>query len=172
MCAQTRIADCPRARGGLDAGNWKTAQTLVEVAGGVASEVAHIVTELRAAGLQQPLACTRKAFPVPVPCLTRPCKQGAASFTGWVYRMGCCSIREHRVLDASVDDMVGRLRKAQPERKMVSLVTTLEEAMTFAVAGSDILQLMASRLRLCAAKPSWLCTAAASALPPWPCPAG
>ena len=131
----SRVADCPRARGGLDAGNWKTAQTLVEVASGVASEVARIVTELRQPAFSSPWPAPAKHFLVPVPCLTRPCKQGAASFTGWVYRMGCCSIRNIAFLDASVDDMVGRLRKAQPERKMVSLVTTLEEAMTFVVAG-------------------------------------
>ena len=42
---------------------WKVAQTLMESASGIASEVARIVTGLRAAGHPQPLACTRKAFP-------------------------------------------------------------------------------------------------------------
>ncbi|HEX5371095.1 MAG TPA: ModD protein, partial [Aquabacterium sp.] len=41
---------------------WKVAQTLMEYASGISSEVARIVTELRAAGHAQPLACTRKTF--------------------------------------------------------------------------------------------------------------
>ncbi len=121
---------------------WKTAQTLIESSSGIASEVARIVTELRAAGLQQPLACTRKAFPGGRALSYKAVQAGG----GMLHRLGLSDgvllYPGHRVfLDASVDDMVGRLRKAQPERKMVALVSSLEEAMTFALAGSDILQL-------------------------------
>jgi molybdenum transport protein len=49
---------------------------------------------------------------------------------------------EHRLfLDASLDDTVGRLRKAQPEKKLVAEVTDLEEALVLARAGADVLQL-------------------------------
>lgn len=121
---------------------WKTAQTLVETASGVASEVARIVTELRAAGHAQPLACTRKAFPGTRALVIKAVQAGG----GVMHRLGLSDglllYPEHRIfVDAGVDDMVGRLRKAQPEKKLISLVTNLEEAMAFALAGSEILQL-------------------------------
>ena len=64
----------------------------------------------------------------------------------WPHRLGLSDglllLPEHRIfVDASVEDMVARLRKAQPEKKLVSLVSNLEEAMAFALAGSEILQL-------------------------------
>ncbi len=121
---------------------WKSAQTLVEMISGVASEVARIVTELRAAGHPQPLACTRRAFPGTRALAVKAVQAGG----GIMHRLGLSDglllYPEHRIfVDASVDDMVGRLRKAQTEKKLISLVTSLEEAMAFAIAGSEILQL-------------------------------
>src|SRR5690606_7647973 len=43
--------------------SWRVAQALLEYASGVASEVARIVTELKAAGHIVPLACAAKSFP-------------------------------------------------------------------------------------------------------------
>lgn len=121
---------------------WKVAQSLLEMASGVASEVARIVTELRAAGHPQPLACTRKAFPGTRALAIKAVLAGG----GVMHRLGLSDglllYPEHRIfVDASVDDMVGRLRKAQPEKKLIALVSNLEEAMAFALAGSEILQL-------------------------------
>jgi molybdenum transport protein len=121
---------------------WRVAQSLVEGASGMASEVARIVTELRAAGHQQPLACTRKGFPGTRDLAVKAVQAGG----GIMHRLGLSDglllLPEHRIfVDASVDDMVARLRKAQPEKKLVSLVSNLEEAMAFALAGSEILQL-------------------------------
>ncbi len=121
---------------------WKVAQTLVEATSGVASEVARIVTELRSAGHSQPLACTRKAFPG-----TRALSVKAVLAGGGVmHRLGLSEsllvFPEHRLfLERSVDDAVGRLRKMQPEKRLVAEVGTLEEALLLATAGAEVLQL-------------------------------
>lgn len=121
---------------------WKVAQTLMEYAGSIASEVARIVTELRAAGHAQPLACTRKSFPGTRALSVKAVLQGG----GIMHRMGLSETMllfpEHRVfLDVSTDDMVGRLRKYQPEKRLVVEVGSLEEALAMATSGADVLQL-------------------------------
>lgn len=121
---------------------WKVAQTLMEYAGSISSEVARIVTELRAAGHAQPLACTRKSFPGTRALSVKAVLQGG----GIMHRMGLSETMllfpEHRVfLDVSTDDMVGRLRKYQPEKRLVVEVGSLEEALVMATSGADVLQL-------------------------------
>lgn len=121
---------------------WKVAQTLMEFAGGIASEVARTVTELRAAGHSVPLACSRKTAPG-----TRPLSVKAVLCGGGImHRMGLSETMqlfpEHRVfLDVSTDDMVGRLRKYQPAKYLVVEVSTMEEALAMATSGADVLQL-------------------------------
>lgn len=121
---------------------WKVAQTLMEYASGIASEVARIVTELRAAGHGQTLACTRKTFPG-----TRALAVKAVHCGGGVmHRMGLSETLllypEHRVfLDTRIDDMVGRLRKHQPEKRLVVEVGSMQEVLAMAEAGADVLQL-------------------------------
>lgn len=121
---------------------WKVAQTLMEYASGIASEVARIVTELRAAGHAVPLACTRKTFPGTRALAVKAVLQGG----GIMHRLGLSEsmllFPEHRVfIDASTDDMVGRLRKYQPEKRLVVEVNNLEEALAMATSGADVLQL-------------------------------
>jgi len=121
---------------------WKVAQTLMEYASSIASEVARIVTELRAAGHAQPLACTRKSFPGTRALSVKAVLQGG----GIMHRMGLSETMllfpEHRVfLDVSTDDMVGRLRKYQPEKRLLVEVGSLEEALAMATSGADVLQL-------------------------------
>ncbi|MBI3380843.1 MAG: ModD protein [Aquabacterium sp.] len=121
---------------------WKVAQTLMEYASSIASEVARIVTELRAAGHAQPLACTRKSFPGTRALSVKAVLQGG----GIMHRMGLSEtlllFPEHRVfLDVSTDDMVGRLRKYQPEKRLVVEVGSLEAALAMATSGADVLQL-------------------------------
>jgi molybdenum transport protein len=121
---------------------WKVAQTLIEATSGIASEVGRIVTGLRAAGHQQPLACTRKAFPGTRALAAKAVVSGG----GVMHRLGLSEslllFPEHRLfVDASVDDTVGRLRRAQPEKKLVAEVTDLEEALVLARAGTEVLQL-------------------------------
>lgn len=118
------------------------AQNLIQRASGVASEVARMVTELRAAGHGATVACPPQSWPG-ARALT---VKAVASGGGIMHRMGLSDglqlTQDHRVfLDQSVDDMVGRLRKLQPERKLVCVAASLDEAMVFALAGSDIIQL-------------------------------
>lgn len=121
---------------------WKVAQTLMEYASGVASEVARMVTELRAAGHAQPVACTRKTFPGTRALSVKAVLSGG----GIMHRMGLSETMllfpEHRVfLDVSTDDMVGRLRKYQPEKRLVVEVGSMQEALAMATSGADVLQL-------------------------------
>lgn len=121
---------------------WKVAQTLVESVSGIASEVARIVTELRAAGLSQPLACTRKTFPGTKALAVKAVQAGG----GVMHRLGLSEslllFPEHRLfVDGSLDEVVGRLRKGQPEKRLVAEVTSLQEALALAESGADVLQL-------------------------------
>lgn len=118
------------------------AQNLLQRASGVASEVARIVTELRAAGHAIPLACTPHGWPGARGLTVKAVAAGG----GIMHRMGLSDsvvlTPDHRVfLDQSIDDMVGRLRKHQPERKLVCVAASLDEAMAFALAGTEIVQL-------------------------------
>lgn len=121
---------------------WKVAQTLMEYASGIASEVARMVTELRAAGHAQPVACTRKTFPGTRALSVKAVLSGG----GIMHRMGLSETMllfpEHRLfLDVSTDDMVGRLRKYQPEKRLVVEVVSMQEALAMATSGADVLQL-------------------------------
>lgn len=121
---------------------WKQAQTLMERASGIASEVARMVTELRAAGHAQPVACTRKTFPGTRALSVKAVLSGG----GIMHRMGLSETMllfpAHRVfLDVSTDDMVGRLRKYQPEKRLVVEVGSMQEALAMATSGADVLQL-------------------------------
>jgi molybdenum transport protein len=121
---------------------WKVAQTLMEYASGIASEVARIVTELRAAGHMVPLACTRKTFPGTRALSVKAVHSGG----GIMHRMGLSDslllFPEHRVfVDLGRDDAVGRLRRSQPEKRLVVEVTSLQEAIAMAESGADVLQL-------------------------------
>lgn len=133
---------CARGRASSLLLAWKVAQTLMEYASGIASEVARIVTELRAAGHAQPLACTRKTFPGTRALSVKAVLNGG----GIMHRMGLSETMllfpEHRVfLDVSTDDMVGRLRKYQPEKRLVVEVGSLQEALAMAASCADVLQL-------------------------------
>jgi molybdenum transport protein len=121
---------------------WKVAQTLMELSSGISSEVARIVTALQAAGLRIPLACTRKTFPGTRPLAVKAVLAGG----GVMHRLGLSDslllFPEHRLfVDHSLDDMVGRLRKLQPEKRLVVEVTDLQEALAMAAAGAEVLQL-------------------------------
>lgn len=121
---------------------WKVAQPLVACGSGVASEVARIVTVLRAAGCAQPLACAGPAWPGTRGLLAKAVHAGG----GIMHRLGLSeSVQlcpEHRLFtDHSLDDTVGRLRKLQPGRRVVAECAAMEEALALAVAGADVLLL-------------------------------
>jgi len=118
---------------------WKVAQTGVEVASGMASEAAHIVALLRAAGHRQPLACTRKTPPGLRALACRAVTAGGAV----MHRLGLSEsllvFPEHR-LWAPAEGWAARLaavRQAQPEKRLVVEVGSLEDAL----ASAEVLQL-------------------------------
>lgn len=118
---------------------WKTAQTLVEWASGVASSAAAIVSA--AGGVA--VACTRKNVPATKAMSIKAVKAGGAV----MHRMGLSEtllvFAEHRLfLDGELPaQTMARLRRAQPEKKVVVEVADVAEARLWAEAGADVLQL-------------------------------
>lgn len=121
---------------------WGVAHTLLEYASGIASEVARIVTSLRAAGYNQPLACTRQCMPGARLIAAKAVQAGG----GVMHRLGLSDsllmVREHRLfIDGSLADALQRVRCAQPELRLVVEADDLGTAMALAQAGAEVLQL-------------------------------
>lgn len=117
---------------------WKTAQTLVEWASGISSAAAAIVAQ---AG-DVAVACTRKNVPGTKALSVKSVKAGGAV----MHRLGLSEtllvFAEHRLfLDEAPALTVARLRRAQPEKKTVVEVGDVAEALLWAQAGADVLQL-------------------------------
>ena len=117
---------------------WKTAQTLVEWASGIASSAAAIVASAGSVAV----ACTRKNVPGTKAMSVKAVKAGGAV----MHRLGLSEslllFAEHRLfLDEAPEHTVARLRRAQPEKKIVVEVGDGTEALRWAQAGADVLQL-------------------------------
>lgn len=118
---------------------WKTAQTLVEWASGVASSAAAIVSA--AGGVA--VACTRKNVPGTKALSIKAVKAGGAV----MHRMGLSEtllvFAEHRLFlsGETPERTVARLRRTQPEKKIVVEVSDVTAARLWAEAGADVLQL-------------------------------
>ncbi|GAA3660461.1 MULTISPECIES: ModD protein [Acetobacter] len=121
---------------------WKQAQTLMEWAGGLASDTHDIVQAARAVRPDVVVACTRKAPPGMRGLAIRSIMAGGAV----VHRAGLSEtvlvFPEHRAfLPEDGREAVKHLKQSLPERKIVVEVTSVEEAMVFLETGADILQL-------------------------------
>lgn len=117
---------------------WKTAQVLVEWASGIATATAAIV----AASNGVAVACTRKNVPGTKVMSAKAVKAGG----GIMHRLGLSEtllvFAEHRMfLGETPRQIVARLHASQPEKKLVVEVSTRNEALTWATAGADVLQL-------------------------------
>ena len=117
---------------------WKTAQTLVEWASGIATATAAIVTAANGVAV----ACTRKNVPGTKVLSVKAVRSGG----GIMHRLGLSEtllvFAEHRLfLGESPDQTIARLRQTQPEKKIVVEVSSLEEALRWTAAGCDVLQL-------------------------------
>ena len=117
---------------------WKTAQTLVGGASGIATATAAIV--VAANGI--PVACTRKNVPGTKAMSIKAVRAGG----GIMHRLGLSEtllvFPEHRLfLNETPARSIERLRVAQPEKKIVVEVADQESALTWADAGADVLQL-------------------------------
>jgi molybdenum transport protein len=122
---------------------WKTAQTLIEYLSGIATCAASIISSLRAAGFDLPLACTRKNFPG-----TRHLSAKAVAAGGAVaHRLGLSEtllvFPDHRVFvdKATLPTIFSDIHRRVPEKKLVAEAGSLEEAIMLAQAGADVLQL-------------------------------
>ncbi len=138
--------------------------------GGIATATAAIV----AAADGVPVACTRKN----VPGAKALSIQAVMAGGGVMHRQGLSEtllvFAEHRLfLSETPAQTIARLRHGQPEKKIVIEVATVDEALIWADAGADVLQLekftpeAVAACRLAIPKGS-LCPFA----PSWPRPAG
>ncbi len=117
---------------------WKTAQTLVEWASGIASGAAALVS----AAAPAPVACTRKNAPGTKALSIKAIQAGGAI----VHRLGLSEtlliFAEHRLfLDEPPIATIARLQTRQPEKKVVVEVGSEDETLTWARAGAGVLQL-------------------------------
>ncbi len=117
---------------------WKSAQVLVEWASGISTASAALVS----AAAPVPVACTRKNVPGTRALSVKAVRAGGAT----MHRIGLSEslllFAEHRLfMDESPIFSAARIRRAEPERKLVVEVATVGEAMAWAVAGADVLQL-------------------------------
>lgn len=126
---------------------WKTAQTLMEYAAGIATSTQAIV-EAAASGCElgqdaPVVACTRKNLPG-----TRAIAQAAVTAGGGtMHRLGLSEtllvFPEHRAFLAASEQgqRLAALARAAPEKRVVVEVPGLEEALEAAAAGAEVLQL-------------------------------
>jgi molybdenum transport protein len=117
---------------------WKVAQTLVEWASGIATATAAIVVAANGVAV----ACTRKNTPGTKALSAKAVKAGG----GIMHRLGLSEsllvFAEHRLfLNESPAQTMQRLRRAQPEKKLAVEVADVAEAVLWAQAGADVLQL-------------------------------
>lgn len=139
--AGTLLLKAEGSAGSLHRG-WKAAQVLIETSSGVATAAAAICRALRAEGLGMPVACTRKNFPGTKALSAKAIRAGGAT----MHRLGLSEtlllFPEHRQFLAEPPGAtVARVKAALPEKKLVVEVTSQEEALTWAEAGADVLQL-------------------------------
>lgn len=122
---------------------WKSAQTLMEILGGIASATAELVAAVTAVNPNVRVATTRKT----VPGTRRLSQLAVKAGGGIVHRMGLSEtvlvFAEHRVFlgPLSFADIAARLRRAQPEKAIGIEVSTLEDGIAAAEAGFDVVQL-------------------------------
>lgn len=117
---------------------WKVAQTLVEYASGIATRARRIVDA--APGVT--VACTRKNFPGAKDLSVKAVLSGGAV----MHRLGLSEtllvFAEHRAfLTEPPEAWIAALRRHAPEKKVVVEVGSVAEAVEFARAGADVIQL-------------------------------
>lgn len=121
---------------------WKQAQTLMEWAGGVASDASEIRHAAQAVDTRAVVACTRKAPPTMRLLAARAVLAGGAVLHRASLSETVLVFPEHRAfLPARGYEAIARLRQTMPERKIVVEVTSVEEALAVLGTGADILQL-------------------------------
>ncbi|MFZ2155406.1 MAG: ModD protein [Bradyrhizobium sp.] len=122
--------------------SWKVAQTLIEIWSGVATGARAIVDAATAVAPHIAVACTRKNVPGTKRFAVAAVKAGGAV----MHRLGLSEtvlvFPEHRAFlgEDLLPDMIERLRRAAPEKRLVIEVTTIEAAIVAVAAGFDVIQ--------------------------------
>ena len=122
---------------------WKPAQTLMEVAAGIASATAELLAAGRRGHPQASLACTRKHAPGTKAWAVKAILAGGAA----PHRLGISDtllvFAEHRAFLAGLPpaEAVGKLKACWPERQVVVEVCDPDEAALWMDAGADVIQL-------------------------------
>jgi molybdenum transport protein len=136
----TLLLEARGSAGALHRG-WKTAQTLMEWCGGMATRAAEIVAAARRGHPDALVACTRKNVPGNRRLAVKACKAGGAV----MHRNGLSEtlliFAEHRqfLRGETPAETVRRLHRLCPEKRVVVEVATPDEALAWADA--DVLQL-------------------------------
>ncbi len=123
---------------------WKTAQTLIEYASGMAGTARRLVDAARAVNPDVAVECTRKNLPGSRAIAVRAVQAGGAQ----MHRLGLSGtllvFPEHLAflggLPAALD-RIGALKRHHPGRKVTVETGSIDEAVALAEAGADILQL-------------------------------
>jgi molybdenum transport protein len=141
VVAGTLLHTVRGSAGGVHRGG-KVAEVLVEAPSGLAMAAAAICRALRAAGFELPVACTRKNFPGAKALAAKAVRAGEAT----LHRLGLSEtlllFPERRQFLAELPAAtVGRVKVTCPEKKLVVEFTNPEEALVWAQAGADVLQL-------------------------------
>lgn len=122
--------------------SWKVAQTLVEIASGVATATRAIVEAARSVSPDVAVACTRKTVPGAKALSIKAILAGGAV----PHRLGLSEtilvFDEHRrfLKDLQAAEIVARLRRTVPEKKIVVEVATVDDGVAWAAAGADVIQ--------------------------------
>jgi len=122
--------------------SWKVAQTLIEIASGIASQTRRIVEAAQAVRPDIAIACTRKTMPGAKLLSIKAIMAGGAT----PHRLGLSEtilvFEEHRGFlgNSSPEEIVRRLRRGAPEKKIVIEVATPAAASRWAEAGADVIQ--------------------------------
>ncbi len=132
-----------RGRGGQIHRTYKMAQTLIEILSGIATATRAIVDAAQTSNPSCRVACTRKHMPGMKRWALRAIHAGGAA----PHRLGLSDyllvFDEHRALldpATPLSDHFSKLKASAPERRLAAEAATLEEALTLAKAGAEIVQ--------------------------------
>ncbi len=120
--------------------SYKTAQNIMEYCSGIATRTARMVEAAARGRRGCRVVTTRKHFPG-----TKLLSLYAAQCGGaFMHRAGLSEsvlvFDQHRTFCPDFEEALGRLRAADPERKIAVEAASLDEALAFARAGADIVQ--------------------------------
>ena len=124
-------------------GAWKSAQTLMEWCGGLASAVYHLRQAAQAVAADVRLACARKAPPGTRKLAVLAVQAGGAE----MHRLGLSEtiliFPEHLALmpEMTIADAIAQAKQAAPERMVVIEVTDPAQALLAAQGGAHVVQL-------------------------------